>query len=95
MAAICGIGSNIGNSGLDDIFVESGIYGPATLHQIMDCTHYKRSVTAHSVMLLALYELMFESFVRKNPHVRGPCVNISKEFETTLKIVNNISIGKD
>ena len=88
MAAIRGIGSYIENSGLDDVFVESGIYGPCTLRQILDCTHYKRSISAHSSLFLALYELMFESYLNLNPHIRGPCVDIVKQFEKAISSGN-------
>ena len=47
----------IGNSGLDEIFVESGIYGPQTLEQMKGGKHLKRSFEAYLTQYNALYEL--------------------------------------
>ena len=44
MAVIRAIGSSIEGSGLDDLWVESGVYGPNTVRQILNCTHYRRAV---------------------------------------------------
>ena len=67
-----------------DIFVESGMYGPATLRQILDCTHYKRAIYALICLFLALYILLFESFLEANLHVRGTCVDTVETFEEAI-----------
>ena len=54
------IGKSIDNSGLDEIFVESGIYGPQTLEQIKGGKHLKRSFEAYLALYIALYELYLE-----------------------------------
>ena len=48
------IGKYIEESGLGQIFVESGIYGENTLKQILGGKHVKRSITAHATLYLAL-----------------------------------------
>ena len=48
------IGKYIEESGLGQIFVESGIYGEDTLKQILGGKHVKRSITAHATLYLAL-----------------------------------------
>ena len=48
------IGKYIDESGLDRLFVESGIYGPTTLAQIKDGKHMKRGFEAFMILYLSL-----------------------------------------
>ena len=41
------VGKYIENSGLDQVFIESGVYGPPTLNQILQGKHMKRSIEAY------------------------------------------------
>ena len=84
MAVIRGIGTCMENSGLDDVWVETGLFSPATVRQILDFRFYKRSLHAHSSTLLALYELMFEEFLKRNPCHQGPCSNIVAKLESCI-----------
>ena len=65
MTALRTIGTAIEGSGLDDCWVESDLYGPATVRQILECGHMKRSLTAHVVTLQALFDLYKEEFFNK------------------------------
>ena len=47
MAALRALGTSIENSGIDDAWIEAGVYGAATTRQILRCTHHKRSLRAH------------------------------------------------
>ena len=47
MCALRALGSSVENSGIDDAWIESDVYGSATTRQILKCTHYKRSLCAH------------------------------------------------
>ena len=47
MAALRALGTSIENSGIDDAWIEADVYGPATTRQILKCSHYKRSLSAH------------------------------------------------
>ncbi len=60
MAALRALGTSIENSGIDDAWIESGVYGSATTRQILKCAHYKRTLRAHMHMYMALYELLLE-----------------------------------
>ena len=62
LCAIRVIGTFIENTGIDDSWVESGIYGTATAPQIMKGRHVKRSVNAHCITLQVLFDLFFEAF---------------------------------
>ena len=44
-------------SGIDSLFVETGIYGPSTLRPIIDGKHMKRGIEAHMTMYLSLYSV--------------------------------------
>ena len=55
------LGKYIEESGLDQIFLESGIYGENTLKQILGEKHMKRSIEAHTTLYLALLRtLLFD-----------------------------------
>ena len=61
MAALRTVGAAIDGSGIDDAWVESGIYGPVTTGQILDVKHMKRSVDAHLTTIQALFDLYVQS----------------------------------
>ena len=65
------IGKFIDNSGLDEIFVESGIYGPQTLEQIKGGKHLKRSFEAYLTLYIALYELYLEKLASFYPEIEN------------------------
>lgn len=57
MADLCTISAFIDNSGLDMCWLESELYSPATVKQILEGGHVKRAETAHMVTLQALFTL--------------------------------------
>ena len=57
----------IEGSGLDDIWIEKGLYGPAVIRQIFGGKHLKRGVEAHMVNLLALSGLYYDALAKENP----------------------------
>ena len=67
MAQIRTIGAFIENSGLDMSWVESDLYGPSTVKQILGGNHVKRGEAAHMVTLLALFSLYQEAFFVRYP----------------------------
>lgn len=68
MASLRALGSSIEDSGLDDAWVEAGVYGSTTKHQIFECKHLKRALTAHSMMNSALADLHYEAFLLSESH---------------------------
>ena len=52
--------SKIENSGIDDAWLEAGVYGSTTVRQILNCSYYKRTPRAHIYMYIAVYELLLE-----------------------------------
>ena len=63
------IGAFIENSGLDMGWVESNLYGPSTVKQILGGNHVKRGEAAHMVILQALFSLYLEAFFVRHPAV--------------------------
>ena len=64
MAALRAIGSSIEDSGFDEAWVEAGIYGSTTKHQILEGNHMKRALTAHSMTYSVLSDLHVNSFLK-------------------------------
>ena len=62
MAHLQTIGASIENSGLGLCWIESELYGPATVKQIIEGNHVKRGETAHMITLQALFVMYQEAF---------------------------------
>ena len=55
------LGKYIIDSGVDDIFIETEIYGPTTFGQIIERKHMKRCLEAYFTLYLALSTILFEN----------------------------------
>ena len=55
------LGKHIIASGLDDIFIETGIYSHGTFGQIREGKHMKRCLEAYVTLYLALSTILFEN----------------------------------
>ena len=64
MAALRALGTSIEDSGFDDAWVEAGIYGSTTKHQILDGNHMKRALTAHSMTYSVLSDFHVDAFLK-------------------------------
>lgn len=60
-ASMHAIGKYIEGSGLDSIGIETGLYAPATIRQILSDKQYKRGLEFQITNALACYELIFEA----------------------------------
>ena len=65
MAQLKTIGAYIENSGIDMTWIESDLYGPCTVKQILEGNHVKRTETAHLVTLQSLFVLYQEAFLKE------------------------------
>lgn len=70
MAALRALGSIVENSGIDDAWIEADVYGSNTVKEILNCSHYKRSVTAHTYMYCTMYEVLIEYFFSDNDDLK-------------------------
>ena len=64
MAALRAIGSSIEDSGFDEAWVEAGIYGSTTKHQILEGNHMERALIAHSMTYSVLSDLHVNAFLK-------------------------------
>ena len=55
MAQLRAIGSYIDSSGIDLCWMEAGLYGSATVKQIIDGKHERRGERAHVITLQVLF----------------------------------------
>ena len=62
MAQLRTIGLYTESSGLDDVWTESDIYGPATVKQILEGKNMKRVLDAHVTTVQTLFSLYAEEF---------------------------------
>ena len=92
MAALRALGTSIENSGIDDAWIEAGVYGPATIRQILKCTHYKRTLRAHIYTYMALYELLLEKLFAEKPHLKSIC---SKPVSDVQEACARLAVDKN
>lgn len=85
MAMLRAIGTYIDNSGIEQFWVESGIFGNSTVRQIMDGKHVNRGVEAHLTMLQALHTLYIEAFLKENPHHEEEYLKLSNLVHDSCK----------
>ena len=69
--ALAALGKYIEGNGNDQAWIEAGIYSPTTVSQILNGKHMYRALEAHTVSLLALYDLYFQSFLSTEPEERA------------------------
>lgn len=81
MAALRALGASMENSGIDDAWMEAGVYGSATTRQILKCSHYKRALRAHIYSYIALYEIALELFFTEKPHLKVVCLEATCQIE--------------
>ena len=94
MAAMRGLGSSIENSGIDDAWIESDVFGASTTRQILNVTHYKRALRAHIYTSTALYEMVFELFFEDNPELKCATVIAAEEVEAACSEAEKVTKAK-
>ena len=65
-AMLKALGRYIEGSDLEQILIEKGLYGPASVRQLLAGKNYKRGLEAHIITLLALKDLHFDSLSGKD-----------------------------
>lgn len=90
IAALKCLGKYVEGSGIDVAWESSGMYGTATINQIIEGRHIYRGIQAHTVTLIALQHLKVQSDIF-NYHERQLLQsNISMpEIESTTGFENN------
>ena len=81
MAQLKAIGAYIENSGIDMAWVESDLYGPSTVKQILDGNHVKRAEAAHLVTLQFIFTLYQEAFLSQEGQSKASLLRLAKQLE--------------
>ena len=76
MAMLRTIGAYIDSSGIDMCWIESELYGPTTVKQILDGNHVKRDEKAHMITLQVLFALYLDEFLKTLPELRQCLENL-------------------
>ena len=89
MAALKCLGRYVEGSGLDLAWEESGLYGSATVRQILEGRHVYRSIEAHTVTLIALYYLLLQLVFQDDKREElGECIEQLHDLFTDKKVMN-------
>lgn len=62
------LGKKYGGSGIEDMLIESGVYGTSTTEVLLKGKSYNRGVRAHKLMMEAFFRLQWRSFNRWLPN---------------------------
>ena len=85
------MGKYIENSGLDLLLVESDIYGPVTLYQILGGKHMKRAIEAHTVIYMSLLHF----FVKHAEDVKEDLHDLLQNiFDPAEELLNHDDVSK-
>ncbi|XP_015770587.1 PREDICTED: uncharacterized protein LOC107349002 [Acropora digitifera] len=85
MAMLRTIGAYIDSSGIDMCWIESELYGPSTVKQILVGNHVKRGEKAHMITLQALFALYLDEFLKTLPELRQCLENLSRQVIEAFK----------
>ena len=80
MAMLRTIGAYVENSGIDMCWIESELYGPSTVRQILDGNHVKRGENAHITTLQALFTLYQEAFFKQHQELHETLQSLAQEL---------------
>lgn len=88
MAQLRTIGRFIEGSGLDMCWIESDLYGPSTVKQIIEGKHVRRGQSAHLITLQALHRMYLETFFQHHSECKTSilaCANERSENKEDIK----------
>ena len=97
MAHLRGIGSYVEGSGLESIWMESGVFGVATVRSILSCSHYKRCYYAHEITTIAIFRMLMKQFFLKHPKEKAILSKLKwkqNQAKDTQKLSNFIIVLK-
>ena len=80
---------------LEQVFIESGIYGPTTLNQILQGKHMKRSIEAYMCLYLALFKLYINHLFEQNKHVQDSVTPLVSSFTRCFETKKEESIFEE
>ena len=108
LCALRCLGGTVESSGLDEAWIEAGLYSSVTVVQILNGKHHNRALDAHQISLQALFDLWIEAFFAENPTlhqqlmstmsaVRKACSNgidVAEAHRQLVASVNNLELKR-
>ena len=79
------IGAYVENSGIDLCWVESELYGPSTVRQILDGNYVKRGQNADIKTVQALFTLYQEAFFKQHRELHETLQSLTQELYEAWK----------
>ena len=88
--ALAALGKYIEGSGIDQAWVEAGLYSPSTITKILQGKQLYRAMEAHTVTLLTFYQLYFDKFLKDYPEDEAVISIAVRELrQSYMKSINN------
>ena len=79
------IGHHFTNSGLEDVWTESGVYGENTAQNIISAKSYNRSIRAHKMTYEALWRILWPKFMDWTKQKGVELQNIYEDVQILLQ----------
>ena len=88
------LGKKHQSSGIEDILIESGMYGSSTTSILLKGTSYNRGVRAHKIVMKAMFRLQWRAFVQWLSEQRDSRVDETLVIEQAIACLQIIYEGK-
>ena len=95
LCALRCLGKTVEGSGLDELWVESGLYGTAVVSQILSGNHFSRAVRCHQITLQVFSDLYFEAFFDEHPEIYPAMKDASVILSNACKTHSDIGPCQD
>lgn len=106
LCALLCLGAALESSGLDEAWIEAGLYSSVTVVQILNRKHHNRALDAHQITLQVLFDLWIEAFSEQHPvllnkltsaleNVRTSCQNgldIAQAHRELVNLASNLKL---
>ena len=67
LCALQCLGTTLDSSGLDEVWIETGLYSSITVVQFLNGNHHNRALDHHQVSSKVLFDLWMYAFFEQNP----------------------------
>ncbi len=75
------LGRYIEASGIDQVWVEAGMYSPTTVRQILEGKHLYRAMEAHTITLVVMYDLLLKEVWKEHTDECQIIKEMAKEMQ--------------
>ena len=82
LCALGCLGATLESSGLDEAWIEAGLYSSVTVLQILNGQHHNRALDAHQITLQVLFDLWIEAFCEQHPVLLNKLTSAIEDMRT-------------